>query len=305
MSNLCILVLLYLSHYQSLCVEGEGKLCIESIIGNGSLKPLFTCWFTTYVNETRYRNAVMGYDNTFTSLVRTIQSDVDNYLSLDGLVDVTAAPKTFLPGLYPLVFVIPMVSVVDWLLDVTQLSVTLATLDDSTMCYHLYNQTCGGGVSSFAHFCEDDSFCNGEEVCALHNNSCISNTSACIDKACSEDPPRCMPTLSPTVTPTIQPTAIPIIQPTSQPTTIPTDLPTLTPTMQPTSLLTSQPTTEPTQTPTGLPTNQPTLAPTTLSTNQPTFLPTVQPTNIPTIQPTTCPTAVSSCFIYRPVIYAK
>lgn len=293
MSNLCILVLLYLSHYQSLCVEGEGKLCTESIIGNGSLKPLFTCWFTTYVNERRYRNAVMGYDNTFVSSVRAIQGGGDNELFIDGLVDLTTAPASFSVGLRPLDFVIPMVSVVGWLLDGTQLSVTLATLDDSTMCHHLYNQTCVGGASSFAHFCEDDSFCNGEEVCALHNNSCVSNTSACIDQACSEDPPRCIPTVTPTI----------------QPTTVPTDLPTQTPTIQPTS----QPTTEPTQTPTGLPT----LTPTTLPTSQPTFLPTAQPTNIPTngptiqptgiptMTPTTCPTAASSCFIYRPVIYAK
>ena len=286
MSNLCILVLLYLSHYQSLCVEGEGRLCIESIIGNGSLKPLFTCWFTTYVNETRYRNAVMGYDNTLASLVGAIQGGGDNELFLDDLVDLTTAPASFELGLRPLDFVIPMVNVIDWLLDGTRLLVTLATQDDSTMCRRLYNQTCGGGASNFAHFCEDDSFCNGEEVCAFHNNSCISNTPACIDQACSEDPPRCMPTLSPMVIPTIQPTAIPTIQPTSQPTTVPTDLPTLTPTMQPTSLLTSQPTTEPT------------LTPTTLSTSQPTFLPTVQPTNIPTMTPTTCPTAASSCFIY-------
>jgi len=285
MSNLCILVLLYLSHYQSLCVEGEGKLCTESIIGNGSLKPLFTCWFTTYVNERRYRNAVMGYDNTFASRVTVIQGNGDNKLFIEDLVDVTTAPASFSVGLRPLEFVIPMVSVIDWLLDGTQLLVTLATLDDSTMCHHLYNQTCGGGASSFAHFCEDDSFCNGEEVCALHNNSCVSNTSACIDQACSEDPPRCIPTL----TPTIQPTTVPTLTPTSQPTTVPTDLPTI----QPTSLLTSQPTTEPTQTPT------------TLSTSQPTFLPTARPTNGPTMTPTTCPTAASSCFIYRPVIYAK
>ena len=281
MSNLCILILLFLSHYQSLCVEGKGKLCIESIIGNGSLKPLFTCWFTTYVNETRYRNAVMGYDNTFVSSLRAIQGSGDNKLFIDDLVDLTTAPVSFSVGLSPLDFVIPMVSVIDWLLDGTRLLVTLATQDDSTMCHHLYNQTCGGGgASSFAHFCEDDSFCNGEEVCASHNNnnnSCISNTPACIDQACSEDPPRCMPTVTPTI--------------------------------QPTSLLTSQPTAEPRQTPTGLPTtlstSQPTFLPTVEPTNIPTNGPTIQPTGIPTVTPTTCPTAASSCFIYRPVIYAK
>lgn len=284
MRSLYILLLLFLSQCQSVCVEGEGKLCIESIIGNGSLKPLFTCWFTTYINETRHRNAVMGYNNTFADDVRAIQGGGDNKLFIDGIADVTTAPAIFSAGLHPLMFVIASVNVIDWLLDDTHLVVTLATQDASTMCYHLYNHTCGG-ASSFVHFCEDDIFCNGEEVCASHN--CISNRSVCIGQGCSEDPPRCTITVEPTGLPTLQPT----IQLTTAPTLLPIEQPTLQPTIQPTNT--------PTILATLQPTIQPTTAPTNIPTTLPTLQPTIQPTSTPTTVPTTCPTTVSSCFVYR------
>lgn len=247
------------------------------------LQLLFTCWFNTYDAGVRYRNAVLGYNNSLpTTINATPSASIINEFAVDG--NVVSGPITiFFSGFFPAAFVVERGNLINWEVNITNTTI-FALLDEdlsqepnATMCRNMFNGSCAIvniTQTPIPRFCEDGNFCNGLEFCA--GNGLCQNATPLVCVNCTENPPVCS-TNAPTKVPTSAPTALPT-------TPAPTPLPT---TSAPTKAPTSAPTSAPTV-PTPVPTKTPTNAPTATPTAEPTSLPT---TDIPTSSPTASPTA--------------
>lgn len=269
---------------------------------SASVTPSFTCWYTSYINGTRYRNAVMGYNSTQLTFapIGEINRNDGSILSSQAT---EAEEFVFLSGYKPVAFYVEQATFVKWRISETATTdlINLTLLATNTSCYVVFNQRCSVDIIGIPNFCGDTFFCNGAEQCDTSTDDCVpSSLIPCgVTAECSEEYLNCTDfvlTDSPTGTPTGVPTKAPTVPPTIQPTGAPTKIPTASPTQQPTSVPTVSPTQAPTIAPTTLPTNNPTTSPTGQPTHAPTVAPTGQPTSSPTISdaptnsPTTSPT---------------
>ena len=129
------------------------------------VKPHFSCWFTTYENQSRTKNIVFGYNNTgnsdillpFTSGSNTLQPDMYNGQQKD----------IFKIGYNAFEFVLSdsqhLGGTINWRVNEYTVVVNLDTdLNDDNQCNRLYHDSCAVLIE---HFCEDSSYCNGEETC--------------------------------------------------------------------------------------------------------------------------------------------
>jgi hypothetical protein len=143
------------------------------IYTEASVEPKFSCWFDTYEQQqyqhsgekTKTKNLVFGYNNSvdmdvtllFTSIANTFTPSLYN----------GQQPDIYRIGSNPLEFAIKDFrngqGSITWFLDQTLLTVNLETdLSMANRCDTLYHDSCAVKIE---HFCEDSSFCNGEETC--------------------------------------------------------------------------------------------------------------------------------------------
>lgn len=143
------------------------------IYTEASVEPKFSCWFDTYEQQqyqhsgekAKTKNLVFGYNNSadmdvtllFTSLANTFTPSLYN----------GQQPDIYRIGSNPLEFAIKDFrngqGSITWFLDQTLLTVNLETdLSMANRCDTLYHDSCAVKIE---HFCEDSSFCNGEEAC--------------------------------------------------------------------------------------------------------------------------------------------
>lgn len=158
----------------------------------GQLYPFLTCWFPTYRHQSRFRNVVMGYSSTFVGTVSRGEG-LSQLLVNEGAVvsiDVNAL-TSFPPGRNASLFYVNDMVTLKWQLNETIIFISANELENDTLCTTVFNGTCspenGGDIT---HFCEDGSFCNGEEVCldALCQPTMVPCTP---DQHCNEALPRC------------------------------------------------------------------------------------------------------------------
>jgi len=133
----------------------------------------FTCWYNTYEEGVRYRNAVLGYNSTFNTTVNITQPPSFNELDIDGTI--IANPITnFLPGIHQAALNVPRGNAIEWQINSTNpaafsfVDVVLSDLDNSTMCWNLFSRSCSivnTSEAAIPHFCEDGNFCNNREFC--------------------------------------------------------------------------------------------------------------------------------------------
>lgn len=160
----------------------------------GQLKPFLTCWFFTYRDQNRYRNVIMGYSSTFAGTVMRREGVCELITNPGAVANIDVSGLTsFPPGRNASLFYVNDVASIQWRLNETVLFINVNELERDTMCVTAFNGVCrpddGGEVS---HFCEDASFCNGEERCV--DQVCLPsvNVVSCTDdQHCNEEPPRC------------------------------------------------------------------------------------------------------------------
>lgn len=209
-------------------------LCLLLMLGvwgqSEPVQPLLACWFHSYSQQQRIFNLVMSYNNT---------DDVEQMIPLvfgENAITPSAydgvQPDLYKVGLHPFVFVITDTQnngTITWQLGNTTLIVITSQLTIDTRCDHAFQGTCPGNITGF---CEDSSYCNGQELCFSGNFFVTSPTGVCTapsqgvqclaTQQCQE-PVGCVNTPAPTNAPTKSPTRVPTSK-------APTKAPTMTPT---------------------------------------------------------------------------
>ena len=228
-----------------------------------SIQPTFTCWFNTYDTGSARRNIIMGYKPT--NDVTSGSLNVITPLSYNG-----SQPSVYGTTINPFATTIRLITEtpITWTID--GLSRTVGPTDwiEANRCINsAYSFQC---PTSIINFCEDGSYCNGNEICfpdviggpvgACHHTTEVvvcSGNLICNDtvRACVSPVTVPPPTVSPTGAPT---TKAPTQSPTRLPTTVP---PTFQPTPSPTVATNPPPrVTEPPRTTEPTRTNEPTQA---------------------------------------------
>jgi hypothetical protein len=142
-------------------------LCfLEGSRATGSVIPEWNCWFNTYstTGGERTRNLLFSYNNTLQSEVIIATSSEENHLEpslFNG-----QQPNIFKVGynMYALLLRNVTATQLIWQLDNVTLTVNLSELTRETRCDVKYKGICPMSTG-LEHFCEDDSYCNGEETC--------------------------------------------------------------------------------------------------------------------------------------------
>jgi len=159
----------------------------------GQLYPFLTCWFSTYRHQNRFRNVVMGYSSSFAGTVTRGEGLSQLFINVGAVasIDVNAL-TSFPPGRNASLFYVNDVITLKWQLNETLLFINVNELENDTLCTNLFAKVCapddGGDI---AHFCEDGSFCNGEEVCVDELCQPSATVPCTSGQHCNEVPPRC------------------------------------------------------------------------------------------------------------------
>lgn len=201
-------------------------LCLVGLFASAtSLNPSFSCWFTTYRTGTPLPNIVIGYENTgaFDLSINNTEGG-DNVLTpavYNGL-----QPILFKPGRFPLSFIVSLErerDSLEWTINGSTLIVDESDRTELKRCVNSdFASQCPTSVDNF---CEDGSYCNGNEICfpnevggpvgICHRTTetivCEDNTLVCSDskRACvapETESPTSEPSNAPTGAPTSEPT---------------------------------------------------------------------------------------------------
>lgn len=178
-----------------------------------SVKPFFSCWYTTYVTDVgRQPYIVFGYNTTIDPrnpdypLIIIQDSNLAfehevNKLYVDGtFANPQIQPTRFTDGNYPAQLIIPAHTSIQWTIErrilgieSQTLFVNVTSLGSETLCRNVFKNRCDdaiftGGTSTITktpgYFCEDNVFCNGLEFCS--RGVCQNNKDSCPFEACNE-----------------------------------------------------------------------------------------------------------------------
>jgi hypothetical protein len=180
--------------------------------------PSFSCWFSTYNGSARITNLVYSYNNSLTA---------DVIIPVDALGGNTLTPLGF-NGQQPDIFkagfntfalvltdsagTISRGGFIVWQLGNTTLRTEPQHITNASRCDTAYNGSCPSGWPDQAldHFCEDASFCNGQEGCfslSLFGTLTTRTMGVCagsqfgvscpVGQRCGEDPPACFTVTAP------------------------------------------------------------------------------------------------------------
>jgi len=205
-------------------------LCAQH--SSAQLQPVISCWFTSYDSTHRITNYVLGYNNSGPTDIMLPVDDLGSNtllpLSLNG-----QQPDLFKVGFYP--FVLRVSQFQSWSLGGTVVSAdAMAPLSPLTRCDVAFAGACPVLIEGF---CEDGSYCNGQESCfstrifgaltpgvlgacqpAVHGVQCDRPDHLCSEIQLDCVQPPTVPTEAPTAAPTTEvTTAAPTVAPTTQP----------------------------------------------------------------------------------------
>lgn len=205
-----------------------------------AIQPTFSCWFTSYATGSPIPTIILGYANTNSSdVTATINSITPSNYD-------TNKPTLFKAGGEPFAIILGLTSneSVTWTIDgLSRTVLPITDLTSQNRCINsIYANSC---PTSILNFCEDGSYCNGNEICfpdvlGGSHGACHQTTEVVVcpnDLVCSDTVRAC---ISPTTLPppTLTPTSAPTMAPTMAPTTpIHTEAPT---TVPPTNVLSNE-----------------------------------------------------------------
>ncbi len=196
------------------------------VSGSGTVQPTFSCWFS---EDGLSKNIVLGYANIEPSeaLINVTDSaepvdDMVNFITpivLNG-----AQPSQFNIGSLPYALVLKQIeeSTITWNINGLILSVSSNDLTESKRCFNsAFTSQC---PTSIPNFCDDGSYCNGQEICfpdmmggptgVCHRTTeaiicddsemvCNDTIRACISPVKETPPPTDTPTVPTTDAPTL------------------------------------------------------------------------------------------------------
>src|ERR1700761_7875297 len=222
----------------------------HDIIVSGSIQPMFNCWFLTYhrgEKEVEYnydriihrKNIIFGYTSSFNTRQvidithRNIRTGNNTGINVVYPLEYNNQQSSmFFPGNSPYALIIRDTfnilkhrdGRIHWIINDKTATVTEKDIRSDTQCYNKYSQSCSTLIDGF---CEDNSYCNGREVCYpnLDNDytgQCMKTTEVIvcdnIDMLCNDTTLNCTYNNHDTVIVTQQPTNT--YTPTERPTTI-------------------------------------------------------------------------------------
>jgi hypothetical protein len=132
---------------------------------SGEIIPDWNCWFNTYESNVRVTNLVFSYNNTLNTDVIVSSSQSQNYLTPSQFNG--QQPDIFKAGYNAYIMTLKDVDntlasgSIQWHVD-RSVSVDQSNIVETQRCDIKYKGTCPLWIE---HFCEDSSYCNGQETC--------------------------------------------------------------------------------------------------------------------------------------------
>lgn len=191
------------------------------------MKPLFSCWYqhaTTEGDSALTLNLVFGYNNTHRNDKMIDIDPVTNVVSGGTTLLLDQQPTVFSAGYHPFAFVAHDVTPhlsnhqnkVQWDLAGKIASVSRKDINKANRCATLFKKTCTPDID---HFCDDGTFCNGEEQCVLSRGSSVgacrpsSNGPVCKGPGvtCDNKKRACVSTTTKALKPLVSQEAVPFV----------------------------------------------------------------------------------------------